>query len=303
MNPSRERCIEIALELTRVMTNFYEEALAWPNPGGLNESTMAYFVFDGAIALAGALSQVPPHPQSAECLALIGKAMCVLKELANAAAGASDGQGEMARRAITILKALRKAGGWDVGSGEKGEVVTLQDMLNQNRRQQQQQSQPFQSQQTAGLTNVLANQAHGITDFSELSPAFGTQHGANYPSPNLNGAQDSSYIPFLNSAFSAASNATVYAQSSAPNGSSALSLPMIPSFANTDAAFAGLSSRPLTNMASPRPSQSMVMPFDILQGVHPNLHDSPEFELDWARLAGMESWYSNGAASTDGHTL
>ncbi|KAI0776760.1 hypothetical protein BD413DRAFT_610348 [Trametes elegans] len=117
MNPSRERCIELAMELLRVMCDAQEEAAAWaPDPElPARMFHYAYFTFDGAVALVGAFSQEPPHPKAAECLALVDRAMRMLSWCADVAraGGAPDGEGETASRAITILTALRKAGRWD----------------------------------------------------------------------------------------------------------------------------------------------------------------------------------------------
>ncbi|CDO76771.1 hypothetical protein BN946_scf185028.g22 [Trametes cinnabarina] len=117
MNPSRERCIELAMELVRVMCDAQEEAAGW-QPDPQQPAMMyhyAYFVFDGAIALVGAFSQEPPHPKARECLTLIDRAMRMLHWCVEATrnAGGRDGEGETANRAITVLNALRKAGRWD----------------------------------------------------------------------------------------------------------------------------------------------------------------------------------------------
>lgn len=121
-----------------------------------------YFLFDGAVALAGALSQVPPHPQASECLDLMDGAMRALEDIADASShstnstadlvngiisgregggeedGAEDGEGETARRGIRVLVALRKAGGWGMGEKEKGELVSMREVREQQREQYQQ---------------------------------------------------------------------------------------------------------------------------------------------------------------------
>ena len=115
LNPSRERCIESAMELVRVLCDAREETAQWRIEPQLPFVLFhySYFVFDGAIALVGALSQEPPHPKAEECLDLMYRAMRMLADIKKAHQGATEGEGDTASRALTILAALRKAGRWD----------------------------------------------------------------------------------------------------------------------------------------------------------------------------------------------
>ncbi|KAJ3548015.1 hypothetical protein NM688_g5345 [Phlebia brevispora] len=307
LNPSRERCIQIAMELTRLMTNFHDEGRAWPLPGGLNTATIAYFVFDGAVALAGALSQVPPHPQSMECLALLDKSLRVMKELADSTDGATDGQGEMPRRAITILTALRRAGGWDMTDEEKGELVILQDMLSKQHSQRQQQQQwQQQPEQGAEPINRTKDEVSNGVNFSSIPQ----QRSAQYQRSNTafgvqsNSASASPYVPFPNTHPSLPEDLFAPNQPSSSTMASGSTYSGIPSFSGYDVSYAGISSPSPFYTGQSRPVQSMVMPFDVLQGVQPDVQETANIDLNWARLAGMESWYSNGAApSLDGNII
>ncbi|KAI0632947.1 hypothetical protein C8Q77DRAFT_857003 [Trametes polyzona] len=130
MNPSRERCIETALELVKVVCDCQREAAQWGSglPATLFHYT--YFAFDGAVALMGALSQDPPHPKAGECLALIDCAADSLRACAAAIKGSAragedaDGEGDVPARAVHVLQALRRAGRWDERFGTNGENTT-----------------------------------------------------------------------------------------------------------------------------------------------------------------------------------
>ena len=124
LNPSRERCIELGMELVRVLCDAQEEVAQWDTEQlPFVVFHYAYFVFDGAVAIVGALSQQPPHPKAHECLALIDRATRMLEKCKAANGGATDGEADVSSRAITILAALRKAGRWDerFGTGKTGE--------------------------------------------------------------------------------------------------------------------------------------------------------------------------------------
>lgn len=306
LNPSRERCIELALELTRILCDFHDEfklAAAWPDTVPLNAGTFGYFVFDGAVALAGALSQVPPHPQSAECLQLITRATGVLEEFAEQAqgAGARDGEGETAKRAIIILKALRKAGGWDRKDEEKGELVLLQDMLRQARQEQRQKQTVNETTLPASTPDFFRMDNSSYTVDPLMMPPMTTT-----PAPASSSA--ASFIPFLNSPYvstlpsSFAPSGTNGTPNNTLGGGYTAGVPN--SFSNT---FGGGWYGSATAGGASRQVQSMLMPIDLLQdvplqpngNVHANaMSDMVEMSLDWARVAGMESWYSG--ASADG---
>ncbi|PCH43093.1 hypothetical protein WOLCODRAFT_103068 [Wolfiporia cocos MD-104 SS10] len=110
---SRDRCIYLSAELVQVLCNAHEDTPEWAASPPATLFHYAYFVFDGAVSLVGALAQTPPHPRQEECLELIDCALKMLRACVAAAQGTSDGEGEIARRAIAVLEALRAAGGWD----------------------------------------------------------------------------------------------------------------------------------------------------------------------------------------------
>nr|VWO96528.1 Zn(2)-C6 fungal-type domain-containing protein [Ganoderma boninense] len=127
-NPSRERCIDAAMELVRILCDAHEEAARWGVGAGGGEQQVsavlfhyAYCAFDGTVALVGALSQDPPYPRAEECLALIYRATRMLEDikLAHDLDAARRGEANIAARAITILAALRKAGRWDERFGRR----------------------------------------------------------------------------------------------------------------------------------------------------------------------------------------
>ncbi|KAH9852903.1 hypothetical protein C2E23DRAFT_729689 [Lenzites betulinus] len=119
LNPSRERCIETALDLVRVVCACKDEAARWEPLLAATLFHYTYFAFDGAVALMGALSQDPPHPKAQEGLELIDRATGMLSGCVETIvrmtqmSGEVEGEGDMARRAIHVLEALRKAGRWD----------------------------------------------------------------------------------------------------------------------------------------------------------------------------------------------
>ncbi|PSS37268.1 hypothetical protein PHLCEN_2v906 [Hermanssonia centrifuga] len=290
LNPSRKRCIEAALELTRVLCNFHDEAAAWTEPGGLNPGMAAYFVFDGAVALAGALSQTPPHPQSQECLGLMNKATRVLQELADSSQSI-DGEGEMAKRGITVLMALRRAGGWDMNDAEKGELVLLQDILE---AQQQQEQAPQNGTPGNQSNNPLASASVGMDIFHDISLLnHPVSNSATYgpQSTATDTLSTSAFIPYLSSP--QFSRASPYSGPMSTSGQD--NTPFSNLFSDMNIPFTAS-----LGVSTSRLTQSMLMPFDVLQGVQPDSQGIGEFDLDWAKLAGMQSWYNNGAVPIDG---
>ncbi len=131
-NPSRERCIDVAMELVRVICDGDEEAARWGAEPRLSCVLFhyPYFAFDGTVALAGALSQDPPHPKAGECLDLIYRAMGMLEGIKRVhdADSAREDETDAASRALTILAALRKAGRWDERFGRKGRAPPACDL-------------------------------------------------------------------------------------------------------------------------------------------------------------------------------
>ncbi|KDQ13892.1 hypothetical protein BOTBODRAFT_175304 [Botryobasidium botryosum FD-172 SS1] len=113
LNPSFEKCVDLAIDLMRVQR---EARTALPM-GQLLCFTFTFFVFDGAVTLFGALSQIPTHPRAAECLQEVESA-CEMLESARAA-----GTGEIANQAVSVLGMLRRIaesrrpGGAGAGAG------------------------------------------------------------------------------------------------------------------------------------------------------------------------------------------
>lgn len=308
-NPSRERCIETAIELVRLMTTFHDDSRGWLESRSINSGTLSYFVFDGAVALAGALSQVPPHPQSEECLALLEKSMRVLKDISDATQDTQDGEGDMARRAMTVLKALRRAGGWGVPDEEKGDLVLLQDMLQKERTRRRQQQQDPQDQYqypqqqsngdlVGGSVGASQTVSLGSADLGRDFPVFSAQYTSTafgmYPSST----GGSSYLPDVNTHQRLLPNLFAPNQPGpsvmASDTVSPAGLPSPGPFNGNDMPYTGLASPSPFYTGLPPPVQSMLMPFDVLQGVQPDAQGTMNIDVDWARLAGMESWYSNG---------
>ncbi|EKM52703.1 uncharacterized protein PHACADRAFT_261296 [Phanerochaete carnosa HHB-10118-sp] len=312
LNPSRERCIELALELTRTMCDFHDALAPWRAPGRLNAETFSYFLFDGAVALAGALSQAPPHPRAGECRTLIDRAMTVLARHAEQAQGALDGEGEMARRAMVVLRALRKAGGWDRRDEDKGELVLLQDLLVQAQRDQPQPHVPLQQQQQQQQPPPTDNSSSSSSSaaVADFYAALGAQMGSPPSPPSqqqqyaagngmFGGAPQAasavSFIPYLNSTYPPVSNPSMFttAPPAAPG-------PLRP-FPSASAGLASdfeMSFGPSADVDMMQPLQSTLMPFNVLQGVQPDSQQHMEnLDLDWARLAGMESWYSANSST------
>ncbi|GJE92953.1 Zn(II)2Cys6 transcription factor [Phanerochaete sordida] len=280
LNPSRERCIEIALELTKIMCDFHDDLAPWRAPGRLNAETFSYMLFDGAVALAGALSQVPPHPRAAECLTLLDRAMGALERHAEQAQGSRDGEGEMANRAMVVLRALRRAGGWDRKDEEKGELVSFQDLLMQARRQQPQSVQPPLSDSSTDFFPSLGAQMGGAQQYTTGTSMFEA------PAPDAPGG---SFMPFFNSSYPPVSSPSMFTNSQPANQGQARSFAAMGLSSDFEMSFTN--ARPA--MDQMRPIQSMLMPFNVLQGVQPDSQQHMEdLDLDWARLAGMESWYS-----------
>lgn len=292
LNPSRQRCIDAAFDITRVMCGFHSDLTPWREPGRLNSCLFAYFLFDGAVALAGALSQTPPHPRSQEYLTMMDRTMYVLGEDAKQAAGALDGEGEMAKRAMVVLKALRKAGSWDKRQEEKGELVLLQDMLAQEQRQAKARVQAPHSM----------NFPRGAADFYSHA---GPMPSAPYPThnhmfatqPTANSASNTSYIPYLGSQAYPAAHSSTFTDTVGhgfPNGSSMRSFaPLSSGLGDIDMSIGTFGIPP----AGMRPAQSMVIPFDVLQGVQPGSDGMHDLALDWVKLAGMEGWYTESTAN------
>ncbi|CAL1698140.1 unnamed protein product [Somion occarium] len=258
INPSRERCIELAIELTSVLCQYHTKIAGQPLTERVLPIMLPYFIFDGAVALAGALSQVPPHPRASECLELMDNAMVALHEIADATKGAVDGEGETANRALKVLAALRRAGGWGLDEREKGELVSMMDFQEQN-------------DTIVGVRippTTLSSHSSGFHvrgSESETEANFFRHHTTSAPFPTQLGSvppHAASSTFWMNSIIS-----------NAPNS------------------FGGTSSDISSSLASDFQQFSNTGGEPSLQSQIPGLVD---FDMDWVRLAGMENWYSGG---------
>ncbi|KAI0092289.1 hypothetical protein BDY19DRAFT_929331 [Irpex rosettiformis] len=300
LNPSRDKCIQTAVVLTRLMCDFQDQLEQLPNPCRLvDASTFTYFIFDGAVACAGALTQNPPHPKKDDCFALIGRAISVLEDIAGAGM-TFEGACDVARRGVVVLKTLRRAGGCDRHGDERGELVLLEDMLRKQRS-----ANPPAYSSRSGLVDPPPYPTLWTSSTIASVPAnpegtyepeyAGIPHE---PYPSAFHTTDPSPVPCLRPAFPDVSG---YNHDVPPpidpspftiSGASESPLPL-----STDA-ITELSwdtfSRICTTSGSVMrpPTQSMVTPFQILQGVDFGATDSPEVDINWARLAGMDSWFS-----------
>ena len=301
-NPARKKCIEMAIELTRILVHFYEEMSTWPARDRMVPSFFPFFLFDGAVALAGALSQIPPHPRSAECLDLMNKAIDVLEGLAKSSEASVDGEAEIPKRAITVLRALIRAGGWEMKDNEKGPPVPLgtpgmvprhNSHLNsasltslhsgsQSRASPMDSAPDFLSQASSPYfqaTSTFAQSQERISPGGSPSPprSDGSQSGASItPSASYTVHQSS-----FNGMYT-----------SVNTGSNSGSSDIYPEIGSTGVQ-GGL------NLGGQRSvAQSMVMPYDVLEGAQPtSTAQVMGFDIDWVRLAGMDHWYSGSMGS------
>lgn len=276
VNPSRERCIELAIELTSVLCQYHREHLTKPLAEQVFPTMFSYFLFDGAVALAGALSQVPPHSRATECLDLINNAMSCLRNIAETSQDPVDSEGDTASRALKVLAALRRAGGWDLGEEEKGELVSLLD---------------YQDRRTSPPGDEVSPRSSSIdyrtqfSDYEAEANIFRQYPTAASFQPHMGSIpqQSTSSSYWMNP--SVMSNPAYFGESSSSHIPSSLA-----SMSND---FASLSSGTMeSNFGRP---QNPLNPYAILQGVQQSSdQDISDFDMDWARLAGMENWYSGG---------
>lgn len=274
VNPSRERCIDLAIELTSVLCRYHHEVMAKPLSERVFPNMFSYFLFDGAVALAGALSQVPPHSRSTECLELIDNAMSCLRTIAETSKDAVDGEGETASRALKVLAALRRAGGWDLGEEEKGELVSL--MSYHDRRA------TFSLDGSSSSTPHPTNY-HTQSSNQEAEANFFRQHTTSTPFTSHVGSTSQPSVSSYwmdPSVMTGPSYLGEHSTSHIPNTMSSMSTDF-PSFSSSSLDFtSGRFQTPLN-------------PYTVLQGVQQSSdHDISDFDMDWARLAGMENWYS-----------
>ncbi|KDQ12516.1 hypothetical protein BOTBODRAFT_56781 [Botryobasidium botryosum FD-172 SS1] len=98
LNPSCEKCIDLAIELVRMQ---HKARMELPLERLLT-FVSTFFVFDAAVTLLGALRQHPTHERVGECKQEAESAYEML-ETARA-----YGTGEIASQAVTVLRLLRK---------------------------------------------------------------------------------------------------------------------------------------------------------------------------------------------------
>ncbi|KAI0830224.1 hypothetical protein BC628DRAFT_1313978 [Trametes gibbosa] len=289
LNPSRERCIETALELVRVVCVCKDEAAGWEPllPATLFHYT--YFVFDGAVALMGALSQDPPHSKAQEGLELIDRATSMLRGCVATLTGMTqiggqvEGEGDMARRAILVLEALRKAGRWDerfqrgaYTLGTEGNAQTRSSYVAQEPITQGAQAPynmksyppwerviPATEAPTSGLTGTRNTEP--LLASAASSPAF-TPFSSTAPRPPPSVSSTSSQPP----------PAQAQSQPSAPAPDS-MFVTALPNFSSSPAA--------------PVQLQTMPMPFDMLQR---DARGAEGYAIDWSMFSEIQGWPGNG---------
>ena len=288
MNPSRERCIELAMELVTVLCDAQEEAARWDTdpPVPFVVFHYAYFVFDGAVALIGALTQDPPHPKARECFRLIDRATRLLERCKEANRGATDGEGDMASRAVTVLGAFRKAGRWDerfsdgAAAGAHSNGPHGRSAHNSATRGTAESpttsSNPFSYSSTMPIAG-----SSSFSPFSELA-AMGSACPIGPPTssfPFLNSGRPGPSMPPLPmpgpiQMQSSASMPVLFGDVREPGTGldASIAAPIMDFGAGTSAGVGAKSSM-----------QTMVMPFDMLQ-------NSDSYEIDWAAVMGSDGW-------------
>ncbi|KAH8084905.1 hypothetical protein BXZ70DRAFT_566096 [Cristinia sonorae] len=292
-NLARERSIEFGIQLVRVLVEFHEDMSTWPAHERALPTFSQYFLFDGAVALTGALSQNPPHPQSAECLDLMKKAMRALAAMAQQSIILGEGQHGIAHKGIVILNALFKAGGWEMSEQERGNLVCLNDFIRYP--------------PSGNTQNLPPTYLHNPDLRLLATPQFQSQ--PLYLPPHHTNTLHQPQVP---PSLSSPSHRAMALPSSTAWGNPALlptatytspfpylppefdnsGIAPVPSvMGNMDGGFGfGLGDLP--------PQPGMVMPHNVLQDV--GMLDEVEFDLDWARLAGMDHWYSGQLSLTEG---
>lgn len=274
-NASRERCIEVAVELVRMHCS------VWDCNNRVSSTLLSsffyiYFVFDGAVALAGALSQTPPHPRATECLELMDRAVTVLNDCVDSAKrmGASNGEGEIARRAIVVLQALRKAGGWSSSSESQSGIRKQTDSKIEGAPSATISSADQSVIQDASIPQRSYSNAQDL--FADFSLAPVSHH--NGTSSPFVATPPSGYQPSQSPPVSAL----------LPDPSSAFTPPTVPPGSND--LFLGDSTTGNVKLNT----QSFMLPFEMLLSGN-------GFDSEWARVAGMENW--NQSSSCLGRTI
>ncbi|KAI0742832.1 hypothetical protein C8Q80DRAFT_1259211 [Daedaleopsis nitida] len=284
MNPSREQCIELAMELVAVLCDAHEQAAKWDTdpPVPLVVFQYAYFVFDGAVALVGALTQDPPHPKASKCLALIDRATEMLEACRRAKGEGRDGEGDTASRALTVLSALRKGGRWDerfrarAGGQDSAPATTTATAT----RAAAAAAAPVQSQvpatgaESSFLPSSTIRMPVGGTSLSSYMGADIVGMSSSFPFLNAARAQGTPSFPAM--------PGPIHAQTSSTT------LPGQPFDLGTDICMTAPEMGYGTgSMGGGRSSmQTMVMPFDMLQ-------NSESYDVDWAAVMGSTGWMAD----------
>ncbi|KAI0830223.1 hypothetical protein BC628DRAFT_1408371 [Trametes gibbosa] len=309
MNPSRERCIELAMELVRVMCDAQEEAAQWEPDRELPALLFhyCYFVFDGVVAVAGAFSQEPPHPKARECLALIDRAVRMLQWCSSATRDLPnrDGEGETASRAITIITALRRAGQWDERfrrdrTGRRKESGNAVASASGSGSGSGSSGRSSNSPQAPAAEPPVASQPGYAESLSMADAHLFTNGYSAAAAPTMATTAtttESNPIPFLTAPGPFSSFGFQGFGAQAQTASTLATIPMFGGGANSGASgdFGTLPAGGTTGLAldtSAVPGgtlgmQTMGMPFDML-------HGGESFDVDWSAFAEIQGWPVNG---------
>ncbi|KAL4253796.1 hypothetical protein ABKN59_002976 [Abortiporus biennis] len=265
---SREQCIQAAISLTRLLCNHHDVHQREKVGRRIAPNTFSYFVFDGAVGVMGALSQIPPHPQREECIQLIDRAIQVLQDVAHFMK-AVDGERATATRAITILSALKKAAGANMNDNEQGQVMSLAEPVR---------SEIVENNDSHRQWSQSASAVQSSHNFPFVSPSFG-----DHSVPSNSNARTSQHETSPSSGLFATYSID-HTLNSAFDMSSAM---MGPSTFN----YVGTKSQP-------------IIPYAVLQDVpiasgSTGARTDLDASVNWARLAGLENWDSIFQTSFD----
>lgn len=279
MNPSRERCIELAMELVTVLCDAEEEAAQWdtdpPVPYVL--FNYAYSVFDGAVTLVGAMLQEPPHSKAKECLALIDRATRMLEACRDANKDVTEGEGHLASRGVTTLVALRQAGRWDERFGahapdRREEAPTSNtypdDAARASETTQSESVNPFSDSSTIPIPGNSS-----FADLASLDSTFAPPPGPGSSFPFLNTPDPASLFPIPGpiQVQSLPAMPMLFGDEHEFGLDASMTAPILDYGANTNANHSSTS------------MQTMIMPFDMLQ-------NSDSYDVDWVAVTGTGGW-------------
>ncbi|KAI0073183.1 hypothetical protein K474DRAFT_242699 [Panus rudis PR-1116 ss-1] len=273
INPSRERCIELAIELTTTLCQFFSDITSRRPDDHIFPNMFSYFLFDGAVALAGALSQNPPHARAKECLDCMDKAMHALQYISKMSGEYLDGSGETANRALKVLTALHRAGGW-ASSGDHPEELGAQLGTQVPGRS------PHES--PAAASHSPYHQSRSGSPSSNFFHSNATSAPSSHHTFHDPAQSGESPAPWLSSnirlrePFYSSTNVTPESHR-APTGESYLS-PYYP--ATLDAS--------ISSQVAAVGRTQLLNPYEVLQGVQQPI---PDVQLDWSRLPSVQGWY------------